>query len=279
MYLKKCYDDEKEESTAYRVRLLRQDRGWSQKELADKIFVTHSQISRLESGETTNVGSSLLVSLASVFQVSTDYLLCLTPISSQKSYDISQLGLSEEVIRRLLSRRINPDIVNRLLEHNQFPTLCVLIQNYFYDITANGIMSRNAIIDLAIEPLLALKESNPPNKSALTEQINVLKASKIQKNEADIEKIKNLLLKILRDIKAEMTEQQLPGPVATAEAVAGIRAALPGKPDSALTLQDVTTAVTSFVGTQIPMDSGMEKQIEQLTTSLLQATSKNAAIE
>lgn len=76
--MKKRYDDEQDNTTSYRVRLLRQDRGWSQKELADKIFVAHSQISRLESGETTNIGSSLLVSLAKVFQVSTDYLLCLT---------------------------------------------------------------------------------------------------------------------------------------------------------------------------------------------------------
>ena len=102
LHMKKNYDDEQKNTTAYRVRLLRQDRGWSQKELADKIFVAHSQISRLESGETTNIGSALLVSLAKVFHVSTDYLLCLTPISVPKSYDISQLGLSEEVIRRLI---------------------------------------------------------------------------------------------------------------------------------------------------------------------------------
>ena len=101
-----------------------------------------------------------------------------------------------------------------------------------------------------VSPCLALKESNPPNKSALTEQINALKASKIQKNEADIEKIKNLLLKILRDIKAEMKEQQLPGPIAAAEAVAGIRAALPGKPDSALTPLD-----TTGTGTLSPLHS------------------------
>ncbi len=105
------------------------------KELADKIFVAHSQISRLESGETTNIGSALLVSLAKVFHVSADYLLCLTPISVPKSYDISQLGLSEEVIRRLILKTIDPDVLNRLLEeHDQFPkTLCFdekLFQQY-----------------------------------------------------------------------------------------------------------------------------------------------------
>lgn len=59
--MKKNYDNEQENTTAYRVRMLRQDREWSQKELADKLFVAHSQISRLESGETTNISSSLLV--------------------------------------------------------------------------------------------------------------------------------------------------------------------------------------------------------------------------
>ena len=125
---------------------MRQDRGWSQKELAEKIFVAHSQISRLESGETTNIGSSLLISLAKIFHVSTDYLLCLTPISVPKSYDVSQLGLSEEVIRRLILKTIDPDILNQLLEHEQFPKLqslflflLYLFLNRFYSYK-NGVL-------------------------------------------------------------------------------------------------------------------------------------------
>ena len=39
LHMKKNYDDEQENTTAYRVRLLRQDRGWSQKELADKYLL------------------------------------------------------------------------------------------------------------------------------------------------------------------------------------------------------------------------------------------------
>lgn len=90
LIMMKNYDDEQENTTAYRVRLLRQNREWSQKERANKVFVTHSQISRLESGETTNISSSLLVALAKVFHVSTDYLLCLTPISVPKNIKIPQ---------------------------------------------------------------------------------------------------------------------------------------------------------------------------------------------
>lgn len=209
--MKKNYDDELENTTAYRVRLLRQDRGWSQKELADKIFVAHSQISRLESGETTNIGSSLLVSLAKVFHVSTDYLLCLTPISVPKSYDISQLGLSEEVIRRLILKTIDSDVLNRFLEHDQFPKLCALMKNYFNNTVANGIMARNQIIDLAADPLAELMSADPSKRTEMIKDLSFLSSGKIQSNEADIEKIKSILMKIIRDIKENMAGEQPSG--------------------------------------------------------------------
>lgn len=273
--MKKNYDDEQENTTAYRVRLLRQDRGWSQKELADKIFVAHSQISRLESGETTNIGSSLLVSLAKVFHVSTDYLLCLTPISVPKSYDISQLGLSEEVIRRLILKTVDPDIVNRLLEHKDFPKLCALIKNYFYNTTANGIMARNQIIDLATDPLAELMSADPVKRSELLKDLTFLNSSKIQSNEADIEKIKNSLIKIIRDIKEDMAAQQPTGAIATAEAVKGIRAALPDKPQSELTADDISAAITAYVGTTVPMDESTSMLFHQLAKQILEPSTED----
>lgn len=267
--MKKNYDDEQENTTAYRVRLLRQDREWSQKELADKVFVTHSQISRLENGETTNISSSLLVALAKVFHVSTDYLLCLTPISVPKSYDISQLGLSEEVIRRLILKTIDLDVLNRLLEHKDFPKLCALMKNYFLGTVANGIMARNQLIDLATEPLAELMSADPSKRAEVIKDMSFLNSTKIQSNEADIEKIKNILMKILRDIKEDMKSQQPTGSVATAEAVRGIRAALPDKPQSELTVDDVSAAIAAYIGTVVPMDENSSGLLQQLTKQLL----------
>lgn len=268
--MKKNYDDEQENTTAYRVRLLRQDRGWSQKELADKIFVAHSQISRLESGETTNIGSSLLVSLAKVFHVSTDYLLCLTPISVPKSYDISQLGLSEEVIRRLILKTIDPDVLNRLLEHDHFPKLCALMKNYFSNTVANGILARNQIIDLATELLAELLIAEPSKRAEIMKDMSFLNSTKIQNNEADIEKIKNILMKIIRDIKEDITAQLPTGAVATAEAVKGIRDSLPDKLQSELTIDDVSVAVAAYVGTMLPMDESTSELLQQLTKQMLE---------
>lgn len=50
---------EDETSFAYRLSNLRKDHNLSQKQLADQLHVTHSQISRIESGETKNPNISL----------------------------------------------------------------------------------------------------------------------------------------------------------------------------------------------------------------------------
>lgn len=274
--MKKNYDDEQENTTAYRVRMLRQDRDWSQKELADKLFVAHSQISRLESGETTNISSSLLVSLSKVFHVSTDYLLCLTPVSVPKSYDISQLGLSEEVIRRLILKTIDPNILNRLLEHKDFPKLCALIKNYFSDAVANSIAARNQIIDFAAEPLAELMSVDSSKRAEILKDLSFLNSAKIQSNEADIEKIKNILIKILRDIKENMAEHQPVGAVATTEAVKGIRAALADKPQSELTADDISAAIAAYVGTVVPMDENSSQLLQQLANKMLELPLENS---
>src|SRR5699024_11649880 len=88
----------------------------TQKELAEKIGVSASQLSRIVSGETRTVSSDILIGVAKEFKVSTDYILGLSTVSVRKSYDISELGLSEgrseEHTSELQSRF---DLVCRLL--------------------------------------------------------------------------------------------------------------------------------------------------------------------
>lgn len=268
--MKKRYDDEQENTTACRVRNLRLDKNLSQKQLADRLFVAHSQISRLESGETTNISSSLLVALAKEFHVSTDYLLCLTPISVPKSYDISQLGLSEEAVKRLITKKIDASVLNRLLEHKDFPKLCVLMKNYFDNTVASGIMARNQVIDFATEPLVELMSAEPSKRAEIIKDMSFLNSTKIQNNEADVEKIKNILMKIIREIKEDVTAQQPTGAIATAEAVNAIRDSLPDKPQSELTIDDVSTAVATYVGTMLPMDENTSALLQQLAKQMLE---------
>ena len=239
---------EDETSFAYRLSNLRKDHDLSQKQLADQLHVTHSQISRIESGETKNPNISIVIDAARFFHVSTDYLLGITQITSPKSYDISELGLSEEAVTRLITRRIDVDILNRLLEHENFPKLCIMIRNYFDDTIAEGIMARNKVIDLAVDQLTDLMTAEPSKRKEIIKDKQFLSSQKLGANEADIEKIKIQFMAILRDIKSGMQKKEPTKAVATAEAVQMIRDALPDKPVSDITSTDVANAVAFYMG-------------------------------
>ena len=239
---------EDETSFAYRLSNLRKDHDLSQKQLADQLHVTHSQISRIESGETKNPNISIVIDAARFFHVSTDYLLGITQITSPKSYDISELGLSEEAVTRLITRRIDVDILNRLLEHENFPKLCIMIRNYFDDTIAEGIMARNKVIDFAVDQLTDLMTAEPSKRKEIIKDKQFLSSQKLGANEADIEKIKIQFMAILRDIKSGMQKKEPTKAVATAEAVQMIRNALPDKPASDITSTDLANAVAYYMG-------------------------------
>ena len=239
---------EDETSFAYRLSNLRKDHDLSQKQLADQLHVTHSQISRIESGETKNPNISIVIDAARFFHVSTDYLLGITQITSPKSYDISELGLSEEAVTRLITRRIDVDILNRLLEHENFPKLCIMIWNYFDDTIAEGIMARNKVIDFAVNQLTDLMTAEPSKRKEIIKDKQFLSLQKLGANETDIEKIKIQFMAILRDIKSGMQKKEPTKTVATAEAVQMIRDALPDKPASDITSTDVANAVAFYMG-------------------------------
>ena len=239
---------EDETSLAYRLNNLRKDHDLSQKQLADQLHVTHSQISRIESGETKNPNISIVIDAARFFHVSTDYLLGITQITSPKSYDISELRLSEEAVTRLITRRIDVDILNRLLEHEHFPKLCIMIRNYFDDTIAEGIMARNKVINLAVDQLTDLMTAEPSKRKEIIKDKQFLSSQKLGANEADIEKIKIQFMAILRDVKSGIQKKEPTKTVATAEAVQMIRDALPDKPASDITSTDVANAVAFYMG-------------------------------
>ncbi len=121
----------------------------TQKELAEKIGVSTSGLSRIVSGETKTVSSDILMGMADVFKVSTDYILSLSTVSVRKSYDISELGLSEGAVRGLMMGAVDVEILNRLLEHKNVPRLIDLIRIYFHDTAARGIIARKQLIEMA----------------------------------------------------------------------------------------------------------------------------------
>ena len=68
-----------------RIGLLCERKGITKKELAEKIGVSPSQISRIVKEDTKTISSDLLIALATEFEVSSDYILGIDQISTTAS--------------------------------------------------------------------------------------------------------------------------------------------------------------------------------------------------
>lgn len=162
----------------------------SQKELAERIGVSASQLSRIVSSETKTVSSDILVGVAKEFKVSTDYILGLSTVSVRKSYDISELGLSEGAVKGLVTGAVDVEILNRLLEHKNFPRLISLIRIYFQDTAAKGIMARNQLIELAMASLSDLMKDQPEHWAEARQDLQFLNAQKMGNTKQRLRKLK-----------------------------------------------------------------------------------------
>lgn len=249
-----------------RIADLCKDYGISQKELAEKIGLSAPQLSRIISGKTSTINSDSLIGIAETFKVSTDYILGLSSVSVRKSYDISQLGLSENAIKGLVTETIDVEILNRLLENPKFPQLLNLIRIYFENSVALGMMSRNDMINMATMSLSEIMQQNPTQKAEAKHDIRLLNAQKFGEHEAEIERMKNIFMSILREIKGDIDTQQKPSPDINAEMFQSILASATENPP--VTLDDVLSLVTSKMSMVMEVDDNAKEQFNALFTQM-----------
>ena len=208
------------------------------------------------------------------FKVSTDYILGLSTLSVRKSYDISELGLSEGAVRGLVTGTVDVQILNRLLEHRNFPKLMDLIRIYFQDTAAKGIMARNQLIELATASLSDLMKEHPEHRAEARQDLQFLNAQKMGEHEAEIEKIKNVFLSILRDIKKDMDSGEQPGEAVTAAMFQTMQDALAEQKQEPLSMDDVTAMIAGQIGQLLPMDEETAEQFQQLAKRMMEQAGK-----
>ena len=253
-----------------RIGDLRTNLGMTKKELSQKTGIDASQITRIENGSLKTISSDYLIKLAKELKTSTDYILGLTPVSVPKSYDISELGLSNEAVKGLVTGTVDAEILNRLLEHKSFPRLIHLIRVYFQDTAARGIMARNQLIEMATASLSALMKGHPEHRAEAKQDLQFLNAQKLGEHEAELEKIKNVFLAILRDIKKDMDNGEQPGEVATAAMLQTMRDTLAEQQQEPMTMDDVAGMVAGQLGQLVPMDEETAEQFRQLAKKMME---------
>ena len=72
-------------------------------------------------------------------------------------------------------------------------------------------MARNQLIDMATASLSDLMKEHPEHRAEAKQDLQFLNAQKVGEHEAEIEKIKNVFLAILRDIKKDMDSGETAG--------------------------------------------------------------------
>ena len=253
-----------------RIGDLRTNLGMTKKELSRKTGIDASQITRIENGTLKTISSDYLIKLAKELKTSTDYILGLTTVSVPKSYDISELGLSNEAVKGLVTGAIDLEILNRLLEHKNFPRLMHLIRIYFQDTAARGIMARNQLIDMATASLSDLMKEHPEHWAEAKQDLQFLNAQKVGEHEAEIEKIKNVFLAILRDIKKDIDNGEPPGEAATAAMLQTMRDTLAGQQQEPPSMDDVAAMIAGQIGQFVPMDEETAEQFRQLAKKMME---------
>ncbi len=126
-----------------RIRDLMKERKITQETLAAKIGMTESSLSRFISGKTDKLGDEFIIRIARVFNVSTDFLLGEVDVPNRINYDIAELGLSVQATRNLYTKKVDTDVLNRLLENPKFADTTYRISQYLNDDLASGFAAQN----------------------------------------------------------------------------------------------------------------------------------------
>ena len=174
---------------------------------------------------------------------------------------------------------VDVQILNRLLEHRNFPKLIDLIRIYFQDTAAKGIMALNQLIEMVTASLSDLMKEYPEHRAEARQDLQFLNAQKMGDHEAEIEKIKNVFLTILRDIKKEMDSGEQPGETITAAMFQTMQEAMKNHQQEPLSMDDVTAMIAGRVGQLLPMDEETAGQFQQLAKKMIELAGKETKID
>ena len=140
-------------------------------------------------------------------------------------------------------------------------------------------MEENRLIEWERFPLFDLIKEHPEHRAEAKQDLQFLNAQKMGEHEAEIEKIKNVFLAILRDIKKDMDNGEQPGEAVTAAMFQTMQDALVEQKQTPLTIDDVTKMVAGQIGQLVPMDEETSNQFRRLMKKIMEQTDKEIEVK
>ena len=255
--------------TRQRIQDLIKNRKITQAELAERVGLSSSTLSRYLQGRTANLGDGFIIRIAKYFDVSTDFLLGETDIPERKNYDIEELGLSAETAKLLYTGKVDASVLNQLVEHPRFPQLLLLLARYRDETMIAGINAMNQILTFMRSLTLDQANLHPENAVAAKNAVQDLKQLATPPITADTNTIQNLFMQIVRDIKKNAESASESQQAVTTEVLKQLRENLVKDGEavdlSKLTAEDLTVAVMKTIS-----EAGIpEENLSSLSASFL----------
>ena len=255
-----------------RVCELRERNKMTQAELAQKIGISPSTLSRIENNETENTGTDILLKLAETFRVSTDFLLGITDYPDRKNYEVEVLGFTPEAVHRMASGAIDKETLNRLLTNRLFPAAARSVAAYINGTIEEGIGVQNEIMNLAIHGLKGYPEAQAAAMTAKIPQALVL------------ERVMARFEAMLKDMKREVDNEKDKGRTSETtdifEIVHGINEQVGDVRQNrkSITAEDITSAILSVTATANGMDASRLEAFREPIVQLLEQSGERSAI-
>ncbi len=183
--------------TRQRIQDLIKNRKITQAELAEKVGLSNSALSRYLQGGTKNLGDGYIIQIAKYFEVSTDFLLGETDIPDRKNYDIEELGLSAESAKLLYTGKVDASVLNQLIEHPRFPQLLLLLTRYRDETMIAGTNAMNQVLTFSRSLLIGQAKLHPEDTEAAREAAKDLQLLATPSVAADTNAIQNVHIDIL----------------------------------------------------------------------------------
>ena len=114
----------------------------------------------------------------------------------------------------------------------------------------------------------------PEHRAEAKQDLQLLNAQKMGEHEAEIEKIKNVFLTILRDIKKDIDNGEQPGEAVTAAMFQAMQDALAEQKQNPLSIDDVAAMVAGQIGQLAPMDNETADLFQQLAKKMIEQVGK-----
>lgn len=113
-----------------KLRDLREERKLKLSDIEDATGIPKSTLQRFEDEKNTRIGYQDIEVLTRFYEVSADYLFGVTDLRQYRNVDIDKLGLSDEAIEILISKRLNSRLLSEMITHPDFSELLAGLEVY-----------------------------------------------------------------------------------------------------------------------------------------------------